>query len=138
MTYSDKFGLLPTIGKNIRSLRKKNEFTAQELAMLVGVSDRTIASIESGLRGTTIENYAKMADVFGVSIDELIGRTTRREALGLGEPAGSKQNKLRNICKSLTDEQAELVISFVNNLKTYTKEIEMNISKENNNNNNTE
>ena len=125
--------MLPSIGKNIRAARKQNNFTTQELAMLVGVSERTIVSIECGQRGTTIENYSKMADILGITIDELIGRTSRREAMGLGAPAGKKQAILQNICNKLTDEQTELVLNFVNNLRTYTKELELAVREQSKN-----
>ena len=123
MTYSDKFNLLPTIGKNITEARLINDITTEELAALVGLSERSIISIENGLRGTTIENYAKLADILGISIDEIVGKPNRRQAAGLSEPS-LKINKLLHICKNLSDEQADLVINVISGLKTYTKGLE--------------
>ena len=120
MTYSDKFNLLPTIGKNIKESRLINDITTEAL---VGLSERSIISIENGLRGTTIENYAKLADILGISIDEIVGKPNRRQAAGLSEPS-LKINKLLHICKNLSDEQADLVINVISGLKTYTKGLE--------------
>ena len=55
----------------VRELRTKYKFTQQQLAEMVGVSSRTIISIEKGQYNPSIMLAYRMAKVFGVSVEEL-------------------------------------------------------------------
>ncbi|MBR6400751.1 MAG: helix-turn-helix transcriptional regulator [Firmicutes bacterium] len=123
MTYSDRINLLQLIGSNIRLERTKNNFSVRELAQLLGLSEQTISSMERGARGTNIENYSKMADVFDTTIDHLIGRDMYREDIGFHAPNSKKNMKLLLKCSELNEAQAELVLNFIDNLIKYTGEV---------------
>lgn len=58
----------------IREYRRKNGLTATELGELVGLSQSSISFIENGKRNPRIENLEKIADVFGCSVNDLIGK----------------------------------------------------------------
>lgn len=60
-----------TIGNKIRSLRLKNRMTIKEIAMQIGVPSSTYRDWEYG-RKITAEKLQKLADVFEVSISELM------------------------------------------------------------------
>lgn len=63
------------LAKNLKELRKQKELSQEKLARLVDISYNTIAKIEAGkVRNPTFETLSKLADVFGISIDELVGR----------------------------------------------------------------
>ena len=63
------------LAKNLKKLRKEKKLSQEKLARLVDVSYNTISKIEAGkARNPTFETLSKLADVFGVSIDELVGR----------------------------------------------------------------
>lgn len=65
-------------GKNIKKLRKENRYTQSELAILLGVTKSTIASYENDSRQPSYEVLIKLADVFHVSIDNIILGSTDR------------------------------------------------------------
>lgn len=64
------------LAKNLKKLRKQRKLSQEKLARLVNISYNTIAKIEAGkAKNPTFKTLSKLADVFGVSIDELTGRS---------------------------------------------------------------
>ena len=61
-----------SIGKNIRFFRNKNNFTLEELAENVGISVDTIKRYERGSNINQLLCVRRLADVLGVSLDDLI------------------------------------------------------------------
>lgn len=59
----------------MRCLRQKRGMTQQELAVLLGVSVSAIQKWERGQAEPNARTLQRMADIFGVSMDELCGRT---------------------------------------------------------------
>ncbi|SER45093.1 DNA-binding transcriptional regulator, XRE-family HTH domain [Streptococcus gallolyticus] len=59
--------------ENLKWLRQMNHLTQEQLALKVGVSRESIAKWENGKMEPTIESIVKLADVFEVSVDELLG-----------------------------------------------------------------
>ena len=55
----------------VKELRAEHGMTQQQLADMVGVSSRTIISIEKGQYNPSIMLAYRMAKVFGVSVEEL-------------------------------------------------------------------
>lgn len=63
------------LSSNIKKLRKQKELSQDKLARLADIPYNTLVKIESGKSDNpTFETLSKLADVFGVSIDELTGR----------------------------------------------------------------
>lgn len=58
----------------LKILRKRRDVSQQEVADSIGVSRPTYAQYESGARGMSAEALTKLADYFGVSVDEILGR----------------------------------------------------------------
>ena len=60
------------ISNNIRKLRfYNNEMTQQELAKKTGVTRQTIVAIENGKYSPTLELAFRIADVFGIKLEEV-------------------------------------------------------------------
>lgn len=60
------------ISNNIRKLRFfHNEMTQQELAKKTGVTRQTIVAIENGKYSPTLDLAFRIADVFGISLEEV-------------------------------------------------------------------
>ena len=55
-------------------LRKVNGYTQSEVAELLNVSRSTLSKYEKGLLMPNIENLIKLADLYNVSCDYLLGR----------------------------------------------------------------
>lgn len=60
--------------KNIYELRKLNRFTQREVAQRLGISQPSYIRYESGSAEPTLENLVKIADLYDVSVDFLLGR----------------------------------------------------------------
>ena len=66
----------------VKELRAEHGMTQQQLADLVGVSSRTIISIEKGQYSPSLLLDYRMARVFGVSVEELCCREENLEMEG--------------------------------------------------------
>lgn len=65
-----------TNGERIKFLREKNGYTQKDIATKLGVEPAAISKYELDMREPNIEALKKLASIFNVSIDYLLGRTT--------------------------------------------------------------
>lgn len=64
---------LPQYVRNIKFLRKKNGFTQSEIAELLGYRGKQgYGAVETGNSGISVDNLIKLADYFGVTLDQLV------------------------------------------------------------------
>lgn len=61
------------MGQRIKALRKKHKMNGRALAGQIGITPSALSSIECGHRGISIEVAAKIAEIFGVSVDYILG-----------------------------------------------------------------
>ena len=61
-------------GKRLREVRKSKKITQQELADRLGIKRNTYSDWENGKTEPSFENLIKLADLFEVSLDCLLGR----------------------------------------------------------------
>lgn len=61
--------------ERIRNLREDSDLTQQQMADKLFINRRTYSSYENGVRGIPVEVLGDIADIFGTSVDYLIGRT---------------------------------------------------------------
>ncbi len=59
---------------NIKEIRIRKNLTQSEVATALGVSSVVYSRYESGARQPSIETLIQMADIFGVTVDFLLGR----------------------------------------------------------------
>ena len=57
----------------IREFRLKNQLTQTELSKKLGVKPNAVTQYESGARNPSVEKLKKMAEIFGCTVDELLG-----------------------------------------------------------------
>lgn len=62
----------------IKKLREELDIEQKELAKRIGIDKGVMNRIELGSRPVRDEELSKLADVFGVSVDYLLGRTDIR------------------------------------------------------------
>jgi len=62
------------IGKEIKAQRELNNLTQQELADKIGVSCSTIGKYETNDREPNAQMLVNLADIFNITVDELLGR----------------------------------------------------------------
>ena len=94
-------------GKNLKRLRTNAKLTQQELATKLKVAPSTIGMYESGKRMPDTEILNKLANMFNVSIDYLLGRETQnitsdsivlnqRDKRDIAKDVASIMNKIKN------------------------------------------
>jgi transcriptional regulator with XRE-family HTH domain len=62
----------------LKELRKEKKLSQDDLGEVMNISGRTISYFEAGERSPSPEILNKLADVFNVSVDYLLGRTNLR------------------------------------------------------------
>ena len=62
------------IAENIRFFRKQAGLTQEELAARFGSRKTLISNYEIGRNAPAIETLWELADIFDITIDELVGR----------------------------------------------------------------
>lgn len=106
---------MKSIGRKIASLRKEKGFTQMELADRMGVSFQAISNWERGETMPDISKLPALSELFGVSIDTLLGRT-RHTRIIENILEGSERDKpvtadeFEEIVPILTSEQADVII----------------------------
>lgn len=68
-----------TIGEAIKKARLDKGYSQTKLSMKTGVPSTTIVMWEKGRSFPNVINLLPIADVLGVTLDELVGRTAKKE-----------------------------------------------------------
>lgn len=85
---NDKLYLMSKIfGENLKSIRKENHFTQENLAKILNVSKMTISAWEADKQEPSIDNIVRIALIF---------RTTSDFLLGLEDEFGNKNKNTYN------------------------------------------
>ena len=80
-----------SFAENLTELRKYHDFSQEQLAEMIGVSRQTLSKYETGESLPDIEKCKLLADVFSVSVDDLISyQRDQAENMGLGIPPRGK------------------------------------------------
>ena len=64
--------------ENIRNLRIDHNYTQQQIAKLLNISQNTYSQYEIGVLNYSVDALLKLADFYGVSVDYLLGLTTNK------------------------------------------------------------
>mgnify|MGYP002678310226 CR=1 FL=1 len=132
------------IGAQIKQLRLAAGMTQRELAQRINVGNTTLSQYESGARVPSDEVKLKIAMVFGVSVDYLLGGTDCREPISPthAQPAAAQRPAEAAIAGelgSLSDRQLDRLLGYLQALKELpegaasqnTAIVEKNVSEEN-------
>lgn len=80
-----------SFAENLTELRKYHDFSQEQLAEMIGVSRQTLSKYETGESLPDIEKCKLLADVFSVSVDDLISyQKDQAENLGMAIPPRGK------------------------------------------------
>ena len=106
------------IGQRIKELRMKAGISQQKLAEMLGVSRPTITQIESGERKVSSDELIKLAEIFNVSIDHLIGLKGEPEVVLQEQekkPGRSIESNMRiNVPQKNLDKFREILLYILN------------------------
>lgn len=71
---------IPLYISNVKYLRKKRGMTQGEMAVLLGFKGKSsLCAVETGKVALSIENLEKLADFFGVTLDQLVKQDLSKE-----------------------------------------------------------
>ncbi|QMV43213.1 helix-turn-helix domain-containing protein [Cohnella cholangitidis] len=113
------------IGSRLAFLRDQRGLTQEELASSLGISRAALSHYEKNRREPDTETLGKVADLFQVSIDYLVGRTSQSnvtldpevrqfsDRLELSDEQLMEQFALTIDGRKLTAEEARRFIAFV-------------------------
>lgn len=87
---------IPKTAELLRYLRRKAGYTQEQVASLIGVDRRSIANIELGHKGCSVDMLLRFSELYGVTMDYL-----------LKEDEGDRQ-RILNLLNGM-QEQIELI-----------------------------
>lgn len=67
-------------GNEFRTLRQLQGLSQEQLAKLTGISQQAISFWEQNKRTPNMDDCIKLADFYGITLDELVGRDYGRTA----------------------------------------------------------
>lgn len=63
---------LKNLARNLKDLRKQFEYTQTFVAAQIGISYQSYQNYEWGVTVPTLQNFIKLAKLYGISLDELV------------------------------------------------------------------
>ncbi len=70
----------------LKELRTQHGMSQKNLANLIGLSDKTISAYESGRNDPDLETLKKIAKIFGVSVDYILGASLESDSTAAEYP----------------------------------------------------
>ena len=64
-----------SFAQNLKELRKENKLSQGDVAKKTDVTQQCVSEWEKGSMEPTLSNLWRLADLFDISIDALVGRT---------------------------------------------------------------
>ena len=104
---------MQTIGNRLAEIRKSRKIRQKELAERLMVSQQVISNIERGVTTPDIELLKKIADIYSISLDELVGRVFFREGID------DVEREIINRIKQMDNEGKELSLGLLNQVAQY-------------------
>lgn len=102
------------IGQRIRDLRKQKRMSQTELAKSAGVSQTTVTAWETGKAEPSSSAVAKLADIFNVTTDYLLGRPNKHETKKDDVELSDDDVIMTWLGKPLSDEDRKLIRRIMN------------------------
>lgn len=98
---------MQTIGNRLAEIRKSKKLKQMELAEMLNVSQQVISNIERGVTAPDIEQLKKIADIYNISLDQLVGRDF------FCDDADDVERKIISYIKQMDDEGKELSLGLL-------------------------
>lgn len=97
---------------NLKEYRTIRKYSQIEVAKLLGITQKTYSNYELGVTEPTIETLKKMADLYGTTIDNLVGRTESSEI----DLLTNEQKLLVKLIKQLNEIEIIKATSYISGL----------------------
>ena len=94
---------------SLKTIRVSKKITQKTVAQYLGIAVTTYSGYETGYHSPTPEILKKLADFFGVTVDELLGRSSEPQ---LFDNARVDRPEILDIWDKLTREQQENILNY--------------------------
>ncbi|EIK5641481.1 helix-turn-helix transcriptional regulator [Listeria monocytogenes] len=106
-------------GNRLKQLRKNNNKTQEDISKILGISRGAYSHIENGRNEPDMETIVKLANIFGVSTDYLLGRSNNSFIDTIAA----------HIDSNATEEEMEEILAYIEEKrKKYANEEEIDIT----------
>lgn len=107
----------------IKECRLQRGMSQKYVAVSIGVAAPSVWGWENGKNSPTPANLAALADLFGVSVDYLIGRdeTETEQPAATIPPVGDIDDALAEVAAKLTPEEVTQVLAFIAGMRAARK-----------------
>jgi len=102
------------LGERLRTLRLRTNQTQQQIADQLGITRAAYSHFENDRNEPDGETIVKLAEIFQVSTDFLLGRQV---PAGFTTPSAKVQTVAAHIDDDVTDEQMEDILSYIEFIK---------------------
>lgn len=105
------------IKERLKSTRKKYKYTQQNVADILGMQRATYAKYENGQAIPPINVFRRLATMYGVPVDYLIGRDAYVKGI-MADSNDSVDNKIKffNYFLSMSDDQRNLALGYMDDI----------------------
>lgn len=102
--------------EKLKHLRENKGLTQKQLAEDVGISHSTIQELENAKRTPSLQSVLRLAEHFGISVEELLGGEKQRREVNLKRLKTLCQKHWGNKIKSnaVFDETLKTIVGFIN------------------------
>lgn len=105
---------MQTIGiERLAEIRKSKKYKQTELAEKLNVLQQVISNIERGVSAPDIEQLKKFADIYNISLEQLVDREF------FGDDADDVECKIISYIKQMDDEGKELSLGLLSQVAQY-------------------
>lgn len=94
-------------GQRLKKLRVENHLQQEQVARLVGVERSSVSLWENDLRQPSYGLLVRLANLYGVTTDYLLGQSNNR-LLDLSGLTTQEATLISNLVKSMSDKNKEL------------------------------
>lgn len=97
---------------NLAKYRKSKGLLQKDVAQILGIATNTYSCYETGTNEPSISILLNLADFFGVTVDELLGRTSS----DIFDNARIEQPEILQLYESMTPEEQNNLVNYARGL----------------------
>ena len=101
------------IGERLSELRKKSKLKQSDVACRLNVSQQVISNIERGVTTPDLEQLKSFADLYNLSLDQLVGREFT------SSDSDEVERRILSYIKKMDDERKELSLGLLSQVAQY-------------------
>lgn len=100
-----------TFGQRFTRLRKEKNFTQEEIALKLNISAQAVSKWENDISMPDISILSSIADIFDISLDELLGRGKKQDVILVDEESKKDINKMVLRMKVMSNDGSKVNIN---------------------------